>query len=203
MLVLSACTPPPPVCTAPVAEANVVTLVDRGWHVEIGLPADSLVGGLAVFRDIFPGARSVLFGYGKRTFFTAKTDSLSEYLLGPVPGPAAIQATGLSVPAAQAYPAGDVTVLPLTPDGGGRIAAFIWAEIARDATGGPKLIGPGPFPGSLFYAASSGYDLGHTCNTWVADALQAGGLNVSPRFVVLSGQVVSRAVHAGACRPAP
>lgn len=67
------------------ASAAAVTLIDRGWHVEIALPAEALTGGLAVFRDVFPGARAVAFGYGKRTFFTAKTDSLSEYLLGPFP----------------------------------------------------------------------------------------------------------------------
>ena len=178
----------------------MVSLVDRGWHVEIGLDAADLTGGLAVFRQIFPGARALVFGYGKRTFFTARTDSLSEYLLGPVPGPAAIQVTALSVPPSAAYPARDTAVMALPPGGGARIAASLWEDFARDASGGPRLIGPGPFPGSLFYAARSGYSLGHTCNTWVAELLHAGGLPVRGDGVVLSGQVMARAVRGGACR---
>src|SRR6185312_7648186 len=81
-------------CTAPTAphRANIplsddtVTLLDHGWHTDIGIPAAELSGPLAVFRTIFPGAKSIVFSYGKRTFLMAPANDWSEYLLGPFPG---------------------------------------------------------------------------------------------------------------------
>ncbi len=196
---LAACAPTAPPCAA--VGGDEVYIVARGWHVEVGLAADRLDGPLAAFRDVFPGARAVMFGYGKRTFFTAKADTLSEYVLGPVPGPAAIQVTGLSTLPTEAYEPSAVLVMRLPPGGAAEMSAFLQDDFDRDAAGGPRLIGPGPYPGSLFYAARSGYSLAHTCNTWAADALHAAGLAVSGAGAALSGQVVSRAVKAGACSP--
>ncbi len=169
--------------------------------MEIGLAADRVEGPLSVFRDIFPGARGLMFGYGKRTFFTAKADTFSEYVLGPVPGPAAIQATGLTTLPDAAYEPRAVMVMRLPPGGARALSDFLWADLDRDTAGGPRLIAPGNYPGSLFYAARSGYSLAHTCNTWAADALHAAGLAVDGDGVVFSGQVVARAVEARACQP--
>ncbi len=196
---LAGCAPTAPRCAAD--DGPDVYIVARGWHVEVGLPADHLDGELAAFRDVFPGARAVMFGYGKRTFFTARADTLSEYVLGPVPGPAAIQVTGLSTLPTDAYEPSAVLVMHLPPGGAAGLSAFLQHDFERDAAGGPRLIGPGPYPGSLFYAARSGYSLAHTCNTWAADALHAAGLAVSGSGAALSGQVVSRAIAAGACSP--
>lgn len=200
-LLLAACASDPPPCPAAPEGADLAYLVTRGWHVEIGLPSRLIEGPLAAFRDVFPGAKSVVFGYGKRTFFTAKADTVSEYVLGPVPGPAAIQVTGLNVPPSAAYEPEAVTVMPLPPGGARALSDFLWNDFEPDAAGGPRLIAPGNYPGSQFYAARSKYSLAHTCNTWAADALHAAGLPVDGEGVVFSGQVEARTIEAGACRP--
>jgi hypothetical protein len=180
----------------PPAGGDVVYVVSRGWHTEIGVPGDLLLGRLGVFRTIFPGARTVMFGYGKRTFMTAPVEGPAEYLLGPFPGPAVIEAVGLKVTPPEAYGPADMVALALPPGGAARLANFIAQDLAPDREGGPRLVGPGKFPGSLFYAARSGYSLTHTCNGWVADALHAAGLKVSGAGVVFSGQAMARAEHA-------
>ena len=189
----------PPRCRGGRAGADTVYVVSRGWHVEIGIPAERLTGSLRVFRDIFPGARAIMFGYGKRTFMTAPADDISEYLLGPVPGPAVIEAVGLRDLPPAAYGASDMVTLALTSSGDARLDAFIWNDLRLDRTGEPLLVGPGEFPGSLFYAARSRYDLLHTCNTWAAAALAAAGLPISAEGVIFSGQVMARATSAS-CR---
>ena len=171
-------------------------MFSRGWHADIAVPAGELSGGLAVFRGIFPGARTIVFGYGKRTFMTARADRLSEYLLGPFPGPAVIEVFALSTTAEQAYGTAGLVTLALPAGGAAALSAFIWDDLDRDRQDHLRLVGPGLFAGSLFYAARSGYALSHTCNTWAAQALHAAGLPVAAEGVVFSGQVMERAESA-------
>lgn len=172
---------------------DTVTLLDHGWHTDIGIPAKELSGPLAVFRSIFPGAQSLVFSFGKRTFLMAPAHDWSEYVLGPLPGPAAIMVTGLSGPSENAYGDDPALVLRLPKGGAASLSDFIWWEISHDQAGNPRLIDRGLFDGSLFYAAATTYTLHHTCNTWSAMALAAAGLTIDPSDVVFAGQVMTRA----------
>ncbi len=206
LLALGGCAAGPPIaCRRPAAGAGVAYVVDHGWHTDIAIPAAELSGPAAVFRSVFPGARALVFGFGKRTFFTAKVESWREYLLGPFPGPAAILATGLSVMPDAAYGPADTVRLALPPGGAQALSAFLWREVAKDRAGRPRLIAAGPYPGSLFYAAAATYRLARTCNAWTAEALRAAGAPVSPAGVILAGQVMRRARQASMCPmpPAP
>jgi hypothetical protein len=194
ILLLSGCAAPtePRRVNVPLS-GDTVTLIDHGWHTDIGIPATELSGPLVVFRDLFPGAKFLVFSYGKRTFLMAPANDWSEYILGPLPGSAAIMVTGLSVPAEQAYGSDTALVLHLPKGGAEGLSRFIWREIAHDAAGKPRLIDRGPFPGSLFYAAATGYSLNHTCNEWSARLLAAAGVEIDPSGVVLAGQLMARA----------
>jgi hypothetical protein len=193
---LAACSLPEIPCASQPAAQEQVYVVDDGWHIQLGLPADRLEGPLAVFRDTFPGARTILFGYGKRTFITAPARSLTEYLLGPIPGPAVIEVNAISVTPPEAYDPSDVIALALPPGGTHALADFIWSDMERDSTGSARLVTYKQSRGSLFYAAISGYSLAHTCNSWAALALHAAGLPISAEDAVFSGQVMSRAADA-------
>lgn len=189
---LSACgsvTQPCPLGTG--SEARVY-VVEHGWHVDIGIPVEQLGKDLAFYRQIFSGARVIMFGYGKKTFFTAPPETLSEYFLGPLPGTAAIQVVGLSVTPLEAYPPEDVIVLKLPQNGSKALSTFIWNDIAKDEFGRPRIIAHSEDPDGLFYEALSGYSLFHTCNTWSADALHAAGLPPTSGNVIFSSQVMSQ-----------
>jgi hypothetical protein len=183
--------------------ADPVYVVSHGWHVEVGIPADRLQGPLAWYRDVFPGARAIMFGFGKKTFMTGPAKTFREYLLGPIPGPAVIQVTGLSVLPPDAYSPGDTIALPLPPGGAEGFSRFIWDDLAKDKVGLPRLVAPGHHPGSLTYVADSEYTLFHTCNAWAVDALVAAGLPISSAGVVFSGQAMGRAEATAAQRCAP
>jgi hypothetical protein len=143
-----------------------------------------------------------MFGFGKRTFITARVETFSELLLGPVPGPGAIQVTGLPGPPDLAYDL-PITRLELPPWGAQGLSAFLWDALGKTAGGAPRLIARGLFPGSLFYAASRGYSLEYDCNAWTAAALRAAGLPVDPAGVVFANGVLRQTARiAAACRPA-
>ena len=80
ILLLSGCagpTEPRPVIAG--LNSGTVTLLDHGWHTDIGIPVEELSGPLAVFHEVFPNARSLVFSYGKQTFLMAPADDWSEY----------------------------------------------------------------------------------------------------------------------------
>lgn len=185
--------PHPPPCAVPPA-GHVVWALDHGWHTDIALRSADLDGPLAGIRALFPGAAALAFGFGKRSFMLAQAGASGELLLGPLPGPGALQVKGLAVPPPLAYP-GRAIALAL-PDGGlARLAAFLRASIAEDSQA--LLV-----QGSLFYPAARGYSLAYTCNTWTAEALRLAGLPVSERGVVLAGAVLAQIAPLG-CRASP
>jgi Protein of unknown function (DUF2459) len=182
--VLAGCAAPPAAPCAAVPEGPVAWVVDHGWHTDIALRVEDLAGPLAGFRTPFAGAAALVFGFGKRSFVLAGAGAVEELLLGPIPGPGAVQVKGLAVPPAAAYP-GRATALPLPQGGLARLSEFLWNSLALDAAGRPVPAHPGPLHGSLFYESSRGYSLAYTCNTWTAEALRLAGLPVSDAGVAL------------------
>ncbi len=179
---------------------GVMWVVRQGWHTEVALPAQEITGPLRMFREVFPGARVLAFGFGKRTFFTARVETPAELLMGPLPGPSAVQITGLSVDPEDAYD-GPVAAIALPPGGASRLSAYLWNAIGKTQAGRPRLIAPGLFPGSLFYAGARRYGLAFTCNTFTAAAVEAAGFSVSPRDVVwAAGAMDAVAATRRACR---
>jgi len=192
---LCACGSVPPPCPPPVA-GDLVYVTGQEWHAEIGIPVGELDKDLSFYRKIFPGARVIMFGYGKKTFFTAPPDTISEYILGPVPGPAVIHVVGLKVTPLEAYPPDSTVILRMPPGGARALSGFIWNDLSKDDAGKPEKVALSTDPAGLFYAAESEYNLFHTCNTWTADALHSAGLPVSGDEVIFSGQVMSRVAAA-------
>lgn len=58
---------------------------------------------MRVFLSIFPGAQVLMFGYGKRTFLTARVDRWSDLIMGPLPGPGAVEVAALKVTPDKAF----------------------------------------------------------------------------------------------------
>ena len=184
--------PTAPACPA-VSPPGSVYLISHGWHTDLAFPTAGLTGGLAVLRRIFPGARVVVVGFGRRTFLIAPARTLADYLVGPLPGRGALQVLALSAPPQIAYDSGTIAVLEPTPDQRRRLDDAVWSSFRTDARGAPVPIAPGRIPGSLFYASTLGYSGLYTCNTWTADMLARAGLPISPALDVFASQTMNRA----------
>lgn len=183
-LALAGCALPPPAPCAAVPDGPLAWVVDQGWHTEIALRAEDLSGPLADLRTPFPGAETLVFGFGKRGFMLAEAGEIEELLLGPLPGPGVIQVRGMAAPPSLAWP-GRAIALPLPERGLDRLRAFLWNSIAADAAALP-------LHDSLFYEAARGYSLLYTCNTWTAEGLRQAGLPVRPEGVVLARAVLAQ-----------
>jgi hypothetical protein len=198
-LLLAGCASPPLPCPLPAA-ADRVSVVSEGWHSDIAIPVDELSGGLQDIAAHFPGAQTLLFGYGKRSFMTAPPGSLAKYFTGIIPGEAAIEVTGMDTELAAVYPPEDVVTLTLPPGGAKKLSAFISKDLASTPGGTPALITGGGEPPVFVYAANSEYTFLHTCNGWAAQALAAAGVPLSPSRVVTAGRLMGRAQAAAGCK---
>jgi Protein of unknown function (DUF2459) len=169
-------------------------LVRRRWHIDVGFAADALREPLAGVARQFPGSRYVLFGFGDRHYLLAKRHD-ARVLAALWPGPALILVTALSNSPQQAFGATEVIELPLAPEQSQALQEFIEHSLSRSAAGTLEPAAPGPYEGSMFFAAVPRYSAMHTCITWAAEALRAGGFPVRSRFVLVAGQLWRQALE--------
>jgi hypothetical protein len=186
---------------APDGARGKAFLLTHGWHTDIAVPVDEISGPLKAFVARFPGARVMVFGYGRRDYMIERDHDLGEMMAGAIPGAGALEVSALRTDPVTAYGADHTMAVDLPPGGAERLSAFLWATFTRDGAGEPVEAGPGGFPGSVVYASAQGYALSHTCNTWSAEALAASGLPVRPAGIIFSSQVDAE-VQPLAVRPA-
>jgi hypothetical protein len=176
------------VADAQVADAQVV-LARRGWHIDIGFATDALEGPLAALAQGFPGARYLFFGFGDLRYL------LSKHRHGPVllealwPGRALILLTAIHGTPEEAFGAAHVIRLHLHAEQAAALEQFLLSAFEQGAALPPAPYAPGPYEGSAYYRAAGHYSALHTCNTWVAEGLQAAGLSIHPRGVIFAGQL--------------
>lgn len=205
MALLAGCSHiPAPRFTGP--EAARIAVIDRGWHTEIGLPAVLAKGRLQLVAARFPGARWLTIGFGDRAYLESPNRGLPDMLRALLPGPGLLLVTALNSAPEAAFGADKVVRLSVSRSGLQGLQHFLAAAFAPQPDGAPQVVGPGPYPGSLFYAAAATYDLAHTCNTWVAQGLDAAGLGVAPGGLMFAGQLMHQVRQVAAAqvrRPLP
>jgi hypothetical protein len=186
LLLIAACSTPDPI--PPPGDA-VVYVAERGWHTDITLPVEEITGPLAILEQDFPGVRFLTFGFGERQFLVDRGKSFLGMLHALLPSRSALLLTALRASPAEAFGPSNVVALRISQTGLQRIEASLWQEFEN----GPTPLADGPYPGSVFYAASDTYSALFTCNTWTADMLRTGGLPMTVTGVLFAGQVMGMA----------
>jgi hypothetical protein len=181
---------------APRATAQTIQVARRAWHIDIGFAVADLGAPLDSVAEQFPGATYLFFGFGDRHYLLGKSRNASVMLGALWPGPGIILVTALKSSPARAFGSAHVIELEVSSAQARAAQAFIWSSLANggglaaDSTIAPYA--QGPYDGSLYFSAIPRYSALHTCNTWAAEALKAGGLRVRSRAVVFAGQVWSQ-----------
>ena len=198
-LLLGACavTVGPVAPIAPTDDATVY-VIERGWHSDISLPVDEIAGPLNALTQPFPGVRFLSFGFGERQFLLSRWTTPGGMLSALLPSRSALLMTALKADPEAAFGAQHVVVVHVSHDGLAQIEAAIWQELEKSPAGEPVVLGDGPYPGSVFYAARGTYDAFNTCNTWAAEMLHAGELPVPTAGVLFVGQImgIARSISA-------
>jgi len=174
------------------ADAAPTTLyvARRRWHIDVGFSVQALQGPLAatVLHE-FPDARFAFFGFGNRRYLLAKEHGAPVLLAALWPGPALILVTGIENSPAQAFGSDQVVDVALASHQTRAAQAFIWGSLVKGADGTVPTYAHGPYSGSAYFAAVPRYSGFHTCITWAAEALRAGGLAIRSRLTLVAGQL--------------
>jgi uncharacterized protein (TIGR02117 family) len=171
---------------------EAIYVISGGWHTELGLPVQAITGSLAALKPEFPNARYLVFGWGAHDYYMSQHPGIGDLLRAAASGPAVMLVIPLEISPEAFFGAANVLALPAPPGGIERLSGFLSDYLAVDKEGPPRRIATGPYPQSVFYASIGTYNLGHTCNTWTAEALQVAGLPVSAAGVVFAGQVLDQ-----------
>jgi Protein of unknown function (DUF2459) len=185
-----------------------ILVTRRKWHVDVGFKVADLEPPLAQVARRFPGASYLFFGFGDRHYLLARKRETSNRLGALWPGPALVLVTAIENTPPQAFGASQVLEVRVTAAQARAAQAYIWRSIGgRDAPAGEPLqdvepYAAGPYEGSRYFTAAERYSAVHTCNTWAAEVLRAGGLPVKSRFVVFAGQLWREARRLAESSPA-
>jgi uncharacterized protein (TIGR02117 family) len=185
-----------------VGVASTVYVARRGWHVDVGIEVLELAPPLASAAAALPEAKYLFFGFGDRHYLLAKTRNAPVLLAALWPGAGMMLVTGLSTSPQAAFGGDQVISLNLSSDQMQALQSFIWNTLDT-RSGALAVYASGPYPGSVYFAASTKYSALRTCNTWVAQALRASGLPIRTAGVVFAGQVWSRVRRLKRTQPEP
>ena len=185
---------PSPSASAPSAGAfagdrTAIYVVRRSWHIDLGFAVAELQPPLNTLAAKFPGARFVFFGFGDRHYLEAKHHTPWVSLRALWPGAAVILVTAVAGEPEAAFGSGQAIALPVTRAQSLAAQAFVVKSLDDSAV---EPYAPGPYEGSLFFKAAPKYSAAHTCNTWVAEGLQAADLPIRSAGVVFAGQLWSQ-----------
>ena len=185
--------PPPP------GEATTVVHVARhGWHSGLVIRRDQIPSGAWPEHDRFPAARFLEVGWGDRAFYQSPDAGIALALEASfASGGSVLHVTGLDRPPGEHFVHADISTVELSAAGAEALARFVSRAYARDPAGAPIDLGPGLFPGSRFYAATGRYSLLYTCNSWIAEALRAGGCPITPAWALTGGNLAFQARRCG------
>jgi Protein of unknown function (DUF2459) len=189
-------TPPALAQAAAASNTTTVYLARRKWHIDVGFAAADLEAPLSSLTREFPGASYLFFGFGDRHYLLAKNKSAPNMLGALWPGAGILLVTALKGAPAQAFGASQVIEIRVPSADAQRVQMFIWDSLSGGTTDRSSTVTPyanGPYAGSLYYSALPRYSALHTCNTWAAQALQAGGLGVPTKGVIFAGRLWRRA----------
>lgn len=196
-------------CAAPIAETSGRTgdepavglwVLDHGWHTALVVRRADAERALWPEVDDFPGATFIEVAWGDRDFYMARSPSAWLAIKAALrTSGSVLHVVGLETAIRTAFPGAEIVELRLPSASFVRLTRFVADEFQRDAAGQAARLGPGLYGTSAFYAAHGSYSLFNTCNTWVARALAAGGIPVSPTGTLTAGglmQQVREAVRA-------
>lgn len=199
-----AMTPAPPPHFASAHPEVPVGVLDEGWHTGLVLPAGALGPSLAPLRQWFPEATYLAFGWGNRDFYMTPRPGSGTALSALFPSSSVVYVRGLpDAPHAALPSAVELRWLCASAAEAWRLDAYLGAYLQRGEGGRLISVGPGPSPGSRFFASPGTYGAFHTCNTWTIAGLEFAGLPVSARGVVFAGQVMSEIRSLRSCPGGP
>lgn len=170
-----------------------VAIVHNDWHAAIVLRKADLADKTMPELADFPTAQLIEFSWGDKDYFPDPAAGIFDAIKAALwSGGSVIHLVGFADGLANFYRGAAITELRLNASAYGRMVDYINETFAREISSGRARPAPGLFPYSRFYPASRSFSLLHTCNTWIAEALEGAGLPISAAWVITAGNLQSQ-----------
>ena len=196
-----------PGAVVPLAEeapvrAYPVFVVSHGWHTGIIVPGSVLNEALAELSQHFGTPDHYEIGWGDAGFYQAQDITVALALRALFWSRGAVLHLVAFSGKPQHYFKGEpVYATCLSARELSALQRYLVSSFLRNDTEPVVPLRPGLYGESAFYSAAGRYHLFNTCNRWTAGALQAGGLDVSPRLSLTASRVLYSARWQG--QPCP
>jgi len=196
---LSACgaVPGMPAAAASAASAvqvpspTSVHVVNHGGHAGLVLRASDVPAGDWPAKADFPDASYLEVGWGDRAYYMAADPGAWLGLKAVAwPTPGVLHVVGVDAAPARFFPGAEILEIGVSPAGLQRLLQHLRQSHELDGAGQPVTLGPGLYGHSRFYASREHFHLFKTCNVWVATALQAAGVQVSPALTLTTERLM-------------
>ncbi len=180
-------------CAARAPDCPDVFIVHSSWHAAIVLRArDVDAAALPEIRDL-PGAPFIEFSWGDEDYFPDPHAGVLAALKAAFwSSGSVVHAVAVSGDLKNFYPGAALVELRFSRAAYDRLVQFISDSFTRLAPGVPAAPRPGLFSYSRFYPSPLRFGLIHTCNRWVADALEFAGAPILPSHVITAGQLAEQ-----------
>jgi len=169
---------------------RTVFIVHDAWHSAVVIrTADISAAVLPEMKD-FPSAEYLEFSWGDRDYFPAPDGGLGLMLKAAFwSSGSVLHVVGFRDTVEKTYPGAEIVEIVLSEESSQGLIKFISDTFSRPHSPTPAEPRPGLFPNGRFYSAEGKFSISRTCNTWVAEALRAGGLPISPSYVITAGNL--------------
>ena len=194
-------------CAAPVREApapgagepsKTIYLVSHGWHAGIVLRRAEIPGSVWPEPNDFPDAQYLEVGWGDMDYYQTPDPHTGLIIKAALlPTASVLHIVGFSGTLPAYFPYSEIIRIELPAAGFEHLTRTIAASFARDAAGNARSLGPGLYGNSRFYLSGESYHLFNTCNVWIARALCAAGLPVTPARAISVESLMSQARKLG------
>jgi uncharacterized protein (TIGR02117 family) len=141
----------------------------------------------------FPDADYLEVGWGDRAYYMAADPGAWLGLKAIAwPTPAVLHVVGVDTAPERFFPGAEILEIGVAPAGLQRLLAHLRQSHELDGAGRPITLGPGLYGHSRFYASREQFHLFKTCNVWVATALQAAGVPVTPALTLTAERLMAQ-----------
>jgi uncharacterized protein (TIGR02117 family) len=177
-------------CAPEETNCRSVFVVHDSWHAAIVLRKEDISGTAIPELVDYPDARLIEFSWGDKDYFPDPKFGVLKALQAAFWSRGSVMhLVGFAQDLEKFYPGASFVELRLASRAYDRLIDFISRSFLRSTANGRAQASPGLYRYSRFYPATGKFSIVNTCNTWVAGALEAGGLPVFPGLVISAAQL--------------
>ena len=176
-----------------VASQRKIHLVNTGWHVGIIVPIDTVLKRNLPEALNFADKKYLEIGWGDKAFYQTSNPSFGVALDALLKSTSSvIHLYGFNPSIHATFKNAEIIELHIEEYNYIKLLYFIHKSLMRNADGSARLEGPGlnGKESSFFYAANGQFHLFNTCNTWVANAIQAAGMELDSYSIITSDSLM-------------